>query len=363
MAEPLSAATVRPPPTTLPLSATKALHELGESSLEITPCTAPCWTRSAHTYYKMPLFSKSKTKHDFLPPKEPSWEDWKDWRCSSRQSVASGGPSTSRQFRTDAPPPRSILRSSRGSSPDPAEVKPAPRASVPNLSSDSSANDGRSRFLSLPESRSLGSFDDRQPRQGRSPKRDLLETSSPLPQIDARSCAAIVPRCSDAEADRVARACGDGPFSPIAPSPFLETSAFANTSSRYRSQSMSRPQERQGSPSSPAARPSVHQVQPFPHPSRPQAIKSLKRILTEETKTYKVHDYIEVEELLSGRLWDDEDELPVDCVRDKADDDSGHDGVWRRERRERRFMGRVNRDIRQRDGSEWSSPSGSSDGL
>lgn len=79
----------------------------------------------------------------------------------------------------------------------------------------------------------------------------------------------------------------------------------------------------------------------------------MKRILTEETKTFKIHDYVEVEELMSGKLWEDEDELPVDCVRDKADDDSGHDGVWRRERRERRLMERVNRDIRRRDGSEY----------
>ena len=116
---------------------------------------------------------------------------------------------------------------------------------------------------------------------------------------------------------------------------------------------MSSPRERQGSPSSPDARRSVQRAQPFPHPSKPQAIKALKRILAEETKAYKIHDYIEVEELLSGQLWDDEVELLVDCVRDKADEDSGHDGVWRRERRERRFMERVNREIRQRDGSKY----------
>ena len=80
----------------------------------------------------------------------------------------------------------------------------------------------------------------------------------------------------------------------------------------------------------------------------------MKRVLSEETKTFKVHDYIEVEDLVSGKLWEDEDELLVDCVRNKADEDDGHDGVWRRERRERKLMEAVQRRIRQRDQSEMS---------
>lgn len=236
------------------------------------------------------------------------------------------------------------------------------RASVGNLPSDrekSLPRDGRDRFLSLPASRPRGSTGSRQPQPSvvRSPERDLLTASSSLSQLDARPRVAAAPRCSDAEADRIARACGDGPFSPVAPSPYLETSAFTNTSPRLRSQSASAPRSRHGSPS-PAtldARRSVQLAQPFPQPPKPQVIKTLKRILTEETKTFKVHDYIEVEELMSGRLWEGEDELPVDCVRDKADEDSGHDGVWRRERRERRLMERVNREIRRRDGSVFGS--------
>ena len=80
-------------------------------------------------------------------------------------------------------------------------------------------------------------------------------------------------------------------------------------------------------------------------------MRALRRILEEETKSFKIHDYIEVEDLMSGRLWDEEDELPVDCVRDKADDDSGHDGVWRRERKARRHADGMQRAIHQRDGS------------
>ena len=80
----------------------------------------------------------------------------------------------------------------------------------------------------------------------------------------------------------------------------------------------------------------------------------MKRIPTEGMKTFKVHDYIEVEELLSGRLWDDEDELPVNRVRDKADDNSEHDGVWRRERRGGGSWSGLNREIRHQDSSEYS---------
>lgn len=93
-------------------------------------------------------------------------------------------------------------------------------------------------------------------------------------------------------------------------------------------------------------------VRDFPYLSPQQAVRALKRILTEETKTFKIHDYIEVEDLISGKLWEDEEELLVDCVRDRVDDDSGHDGVWRRERRERMLVEAVQRKIRQRDQSK-----------
>ena len=59
---------------------------------------------------------------------------------------------------------------------------------------------------------------------------------------------------------------------------------------------MSSPRERQRSPSNPDARRSIQQAQPFPHPPKPQVIKALKRIHTEETKTYKIYDHIEVED-------------------------------------------------------------------
>ena len=132
----------------------------------------------------------------------------------------------------------------------------------------------------------------------------MLNTSFLLPQAGARWCAAVLPCFFDAEAVRV---CGDGPFSSIAPSSFLEMNALTHTTLRHRSQSISSPRERQGSPSSPDAHRSVQRMQPFPHPSKSQITRALKRVLTEETKTL-VYDYIEVEELLSGQPWDDEDE-------------------------------------------------------
>lgn len=90
----------------------------------------------------------------------------------------------------------------------------------------------------------------------------------------------------------------------------------------------------------------------FPHPPPSHVVRALKRVLSEETKTFKIHDYIEVEDLVNGRLWEVEQELTVDCVRDRVDDDSGHDGVWRRERRKRVLEEAVLRKIAQRERSE-----------
>ena len=182
-----------------------------------------------------------------------------------------------------------------------------------------------------------------------------ISSSACFPQRNPRSRLALPSRVTDAEADRLARACGDGPFSPTCPTPFLETSAFTNAPpvERARSQSLSSPQTRRQSadPHSRSRSVPVKRIQHFPRPPAGHTLRALKRILNEETKTFKIHDYIEVEDLISGKLWDDEDELPVDCVRDKADDDSGHDGVWRRERRTRLRIEGAQRAIHQRDGS------------
>ncbi|GJE99787.1 hypothetical protein PsYK624_160580 [Phanerochaete sordida] len=306
----------------------------------------------------MHMFSKSKSMRSVLPSDEQSWDEWKNWQHQQGPDSAS----SSRYPDGARPSPRGILRNSDRLSPGYRESRPTTRASVGNASSprdQSPTRAGRDRFLSLPAARSRGSIGNKQPPppRDRSPLHSSVKASTSLSQLDSRARAAAAPRCSDAEADRLARACGDGPFSPIAPSPYLDSSAFTNSSPRARSQSVSDARKRHGSPSSVAldARRSVQLAEPFPHPQKPQAVKTLKRVLTEETKTFKMHDYIEVEDLMTGRLWDDEDELPVDCVRDKTDDDSGHDGVWRRERRERRLMERVSRDIRRRDGSVFGS--------
>lgn len=171
------------------------------------------------------------------------------------------------------------------------------------------------------------------------------------------SRATAYPRVSDTEADRLARACGDGPFSPTSPNPLLETSAYTGTTppvQRTRSQSMSdkRCRRRFSDAHTQDRRRSVRRVEAFPHPPTGHTLRALKRILNEDTKGYKIHDYIEVEDLLSGKLWDDEDELPVDCVRDRVDDDSGHDGVWRRERRARRMRERLQRELHRKEGSK-----------
>jgi hypothetical protein len=185
---------------------------------------------------------------------------------------------------------------------------------------------------------------------------DASPTAPSVPQLNARCRALATPRITDAEADKLARACGDGPFSPTSPTLFLETSAFATTRTpvrRTRAQSVSdsRSEPRSSAVRPPSRRSSCQRAQIFPHPPSGHILRSLKRVLHEETKGFKIHDYIEVEDLMSGRLWEDEDELLVDCVRDRADDDSGHDGVWRRERRARRLSESVQRAIHLRDGS------------
>lgn len=291
-------------------------------------------TRAGHAYKPdtMPIFSKTPKGKTALSD-ESSWEDWKAWQEEYRRTPTMSQ-DTSR---------RGILRNSVDPSP---RGTPAARTSDPAASSPAfdTAQEGRSRFNSMPTSA-------KEKNVSGSTARFPVHHSPSLSQLSDRARDLAPPRTSDAEADRLARACGDGPFSPTSPSPFFETSAFVGTAgARSRSQSASTPRGRRSSAAQirPAPR-----LQPFPHPTKPHAVRALTRILNEDTKTFKLHDYIEVEDLMSGRLWEDEDELPVDCVRDKAEDDSGHDGVWRRERRERRLMSGVNRAIRQRDGSTF----------
>lgn len=223
------------------------------------------------------------------------------------------------------PPPRGILRNSFV-----GESRSTSPSRVVETDSPFPHDAGRQPPQSLPASK----------------PRDLPpSTRQPRPSPSIAKLHGI-PRTSDADADRLARACGDGPFSTTSPSPYLSTEAFTGAATRQRSQSVSVAHIQRRRLSIRAA------IRDFPHPSPQQAVRALKRLLEEETKTFKIHDYIEVEDLLSGRLWEDEDELTVDCVRDRADEDDGHDGVWRRERRERRMKEAMRRKMRLRDQSE-----------
>ena len=91
----------------------------------------------------------------------------------------------------------------------------------------------------------------------------------------------------------------------------------------------------------------------FPAPSVQEAIKKLSHVLRDRTKNFRLKDYLEPEELISGRIWEEEEEALVDCVRDRLDDGDGEDGIWRVERKERQLRKQAQRELAKREGREW----------
>lgn len=81
------------------------------------------------------------------------------------------------------------------------------------------------------------------------------------------------------------------------------------------------------------------------------AIRELSLILRDRTKRFQLKDYLEPEEIVSGRIWEEEEETLVDCVRDRVDDEDGQDGVWRLERKNRQMKLRALREKTQKHGS------------
>lgn len=92
----------------------------------------------------------------------------------------------------------------------------------------------------------------------------------------------------------------------------------------------------------------------FPTPPVQQAIRDLSRIMRDRTKHFRLKDYLEPEELASGRIWEEEEETLVDCVRDRVDDEDGEDGVWRVEKKQRQMRRQADREMTRRQQSESS---------
>lgn len=290
----------------------------------------------------MPVFARKSSLRKSSGTEEPTWEDYQ-----RRMSAPSANTGTS-PTRT---PQRNILRNDEEHS-----ARPTMRASVPNLRNTRGnipQRDGRDRFLSAPNTAASPSFDvnAKQLRGFHD-----VRTSPSLSQLNARARTHLqaAPRVSDAEADRIARACGDGPFSPSVPTtPLLETDPYVAYSPQYRNRSQTiNVASLRCTPPQAARAPQSLSVQPFPHPTKEQAVGALKYLLRKETSDWNIHDYLEIEDYMSGRMYEDEETLIVDFIRDKGQEDAGEDGIWRLQRKERRLMDNVNREIRKRDGSE-----------
>ena len=90
----------------------------------------------------------------------------------------------------------------------------------------------------------------------------------------------------------------------------------------------------------------------FPAPSVQEAIKKLSHVLRDRTKNFRLKDYLEPEELISGQIWEEEEDALVDCVRDRLDDGDGEDGIWRVERKARQLRKQAQQDLAKREGRE-----------
>ncbi|KAJ3555267.1 hypothetical protein NM688_g2675 [Phlebia brevispora] len=86
-----------------------------------------------------------------------------------------------------------------------------------------------------------------------------------------------------------------------------------------------------------------------------KAIRDLTRILRSRTKRFRLKDYLEPEEIVSGRIWEEEEETLLDCVRDRVDDEDGEDGVWRLEKKNRQMQRKALRERTQREGNTFGS--------
>ena len=289
----------------------------------------------------MPLF-KRKSRLEKQSKNDIDWNEWRNVRDEENDPnrVTATEPTNSPRPRRPSAPqgrPRSILRNSSFGQGISQEGQR--RASVVNASG-SPREPTRDRFQSLPASNSLSSM---MPQPQRGVDRHGLALSLSLSQLNTRRA----PQASNEESDRLDRACGQGAWAPARPRPLRRKSSRASSLSRSLSRSASRSHDAHRRKSElDAAAPR------FPFPPIQRAIRDLDRTLRDRTKNFRLKDYLEPEEIVNGRIWEEEEETLVDCVRDRLDDEDGEDGIWRLGRKRRTMQKQAERETTRKDGSK-----------
>lgn len=277
----------------------------------------------------MPLFKKKNT----ATKRQLVTDDWNEWHTHlGAERKENEGPAR------PARRPRSILRNSSYSQQQESSEDSRCRSAMVGSSSLGDVQGGE-RLQSLPASNSMSAI---QATPRKSGENGGFATSTSLSQLNSRGPA----KCTyDTESDRLDRACGQGPWSTKPSLAMRRRSSRASRDSR-RSRSLSRSGEVQ-------RRPTLHNGSSlrFPHPPIQCAIRDLSHVLRDRTKNFRLKDYLEPEEIESGRIWEEEEETLVDCVRDRLDDQDGEDGVWRAERKKRQMRRIAHREMAKRDGS------------
>ena len=140
---------------------------------------------------------------------------------------------------------------------------------------------------------------------------------------------------------------GRGPWESARPRSLRRNSSRTSNLSRSLSRCASRSHELHRSKSE------LDAIAPrFPFPPIQQAIQDLHRTLRDRTKNFRLKDYLEPEEIANGRIWEEEEETLLDCVRDRSDDELEEDRIWRLDRKRRTTEKKAKREAIRDDGSE-----------
>ncbi|KAF7789295.1 hypothetical protein EIP86_000239 [Pleurotus ostreatoroseus] len=320
----------RQPPVS-PLNETDFAAALTESiGTPIDPYDDGSWTTFiTFTNYIMPLFKKKTDAHK----SSNDYSDWDDWRNEVPQRGTRRGDPSGSERRQSMSSPRGILRNSVGN------IHEEPRRhSVANATASPQTAQGRDRFRSLPVSNSLSSM----PPPRNDPSPHSFTNSSSLSRLDAKSRAPEAGYANETSSHRRPSLALDRRVSGLS----SEMSSHSRSQFRPRQRTLSRSLSRDGVPRhAPETR--------FPMPPIQRAIRDLSRILRDRTKRFRLKDHLEPEEIVSGRIWEEEEETLVDCVRDRIDDEDGQDGVWRLDRKSRQMKQQALRDKTHKAGNTF----------